>query len=343
MSKLPKAVQQQAAEADKLLAEMAPQPPVEGETPPAGETPPVVTPPAEGTPPEGETPPVEGETPPVETPPVVTPPVDTWEQRYNTLQGKYDAEIPRMAQSMSDLKAEIKYLKGKLESAEKFIAQPAVKDPTPPPTNPKLEEFKKDYPDIYDYVQEIVKNQTPPASPQMEEQVKRLTEVTQQSAADRFYDSLTTAVPDWVATNKDPKFAEWLQIEDPYTGLTKYELLAGAYQNMNAKVVSNFFKDYKKTLEPENPPATTPPPATPAPGTGKTVVDKGKYVAPATVKGSAPPAGTSQSTTIYPKSEIDNFYKQSALGRLRLTPEQKQAKEMEYWKAASESRVDYSR
>jgi len=324
MSKLPKAVQQQASEADRLAAELAaPQPTDDQQNnedqPPVDDAVDTGIPPDEGSAPDGA---------PIPAEDTGTPSSDeTWEGRYKTLQGKYDAEIPRLAQANADLRAEVAYLKGKLETIDK---QP---DTAPSISNPKLEEFKKDYPDIYEYVQEMQKELGLPSS--IEDKVKQLTEVTQKTAVDRFYEGLDSQVPKWRDINQDPAFAEWLKNEDRYTGLTKFELLSTAYNNLNVRLVANMFQDYQGNNEPAGKTSDS--------GTGK-AVDKSKFVAPGTTKKSGEVDKTgSQPQKIYTKSEIDRYYRDVALNRTKYTPEQKAAKEEEFFKAIQENRVDVSR
>jgi len=56
-------------------------------------------------------------------------------------------------------------------------------------------------------------------------------------------------VPDWKEIDNDPKFVEWLGDTVPYTKSTKLELLKSAAKERDAKTVSQFFIDYKKSLE----------------------------------------------------------------------------------------------
>ena len=322
MSKLPKAVRQQADDANKLAAELANPQPTEGQ-PEEGQPP--VEAPVEGTPTEGAAP--DGQALPAEdTEPQRSD--ETWENKFRTLKGKYDAEIPRLVQANADLKAELAYLKGKFESLESAAPKPAEGEVR---KNPKIEEFQRDYPDIYEYVMELQKEKVAQA-PDIEDQVKRLTEATQKTAVERFYESLDSSVSDWKEINKDPDFATWLQVEDRYTGASRYELLSSAYHNMNARVVSNIFQDYKNSKAPASDPGTRAP------------VDKSKFTAPSSTKRSGEiDLQNQQAKKVYPRSEIDRFYKDAALGRLRLTAEQKAAKENEFFAAMQEGRVDPSR
>ena len=93
---LPRAVQQQVEEADALVAQMSGAQPVDPDT---GE--PIV--PANPQPdPEPQPQPISQEPEPK---PAV--PDETWEQRYHSLKGKFDAEVPRLYAQVREMNDQI--------------------------------------------------------------------------------------------------------------------------------------------------------------------------------------------------------------------------------------------
>lgn len=299
MAKVPTNVKQKAEEADKLAQELFSEEKTEEEA--AAET-------AEETQPAEET--SETETTEEETTqeaaPAQQPYDDTWERRYRVLQGKYDAEIPRLIQENRDLK-------GKLDS----------KKPEESVEDRELETFKEDFPDIYNAMERMLSSKIPAS---ISEKLNGLEQVTYKTLQDRLFEKLAENVPDWDKMNTDEGFLSWLGQKDRYSPYTRHQLLAAAFENSDADTVINFFKDYKDTATPaqtkEKPPKK----------------DMGKYVAPTTSKksGTIPTADEKQ---IFKKQEIESYYRDLALGKIIMTPEQKAAKEKEIWQAVHEGRV----
>src|SRR6478609_3792282 len=95
-TRVPEAVQRQAAEMEALDAEMA-----GGETP---DTQPPVT------------------EPPAEPPPSAPPAAEDWQHKFQTLQGKYNAEVPSLRNQVAQLSQQI---------ADLQAARPATPAPAP--------------------------------------------------------------------------------------------------------------------------------------------------------------------------------------------------------------------
>ena len=99
-TRVPEAVQRQAAEVEALEAEIATQ-----ETPPE--------------PPAPE--------PPVDPPPAPPAAAEDWQHKFQTLQGKYNAEVPQMRNQITALTQQIENLK-----AAPPATPPAAPAPEPP-------------------------------------------------------------------------------------------------------------------------------------------------------------------------------------------------------------------
>jgi hypothetical protein len=55
---------------------------------------------------------------------------------------------------------------------------------------------------------------------------------------------LARDIPNWVAINRSPEFAQWLSLRNIYTGQVRREMLNAAYQAANAPTVVQLFKDF---------------------------------------------------------------------------------------------------
>lgn len=121
--KLPKAIREEAERAEQIERELAAM--VNDQiTDAVTQTQPIEVPPiddkavqsTEETPPE--------ETPPEETPPQEDPNSETWQSRYNALQGKYNAEVPRLHQQVRELTQYAQQLEARANAAPSDHIEP---------------------------------------------------------------------------------------------------------------------------------------------------------------------------------------------------------------------------
>jgi hypothetical protein len=56
--------------------------------------------------------------------------------------------------------------------------------------------------------------------------------------------ALGQAVPNWVAVNRSPEFAQWLSLRNIYTGQVRRQMLNAAYSAADAPTVVQLFKDF---------------------------------------------------------------------------------------------------
>lgn len=247
--------------------------------------------------------------------PAPEPSPDVWEQRYKTLQGKYNTEIGRLQESLRALQAENEFLKGKLATLEEMVhsqSQPA----TPAPSQEDaLAVIKDTLPEVYDalikYTSQFVrKDEIPNIEETVNSKVQPIVQTT-------FKTTLTSLVPDWEILNTDQDFIDWLQRPAPYTDKTLHELMLEYFNQGDAHKVAQFFLDYKKEKQASS--QSSPPSTSVAPPRRQAAVSQ------------------PQSPRPIRRDEIVQFYRDSALGRY--SPEQKAQMEAEIMKAIQENRV----
>ena len=298
---LPKAVQQQLEEADRLVAEFNGEKTGEGspETDPVDNTKdPLVNvtrepenPPANDPPPDNT---VSQETKPVEVPD------ETWAQKYYTLKGMYDAEVPRLHSDLREMKAQM----------QQFLADQAASQATKaaeekPVASLITDEDKEAFgPDLIDLIDRATEAKVSTLRDREAELLKEVNElkgklgnVTERQVMtekDRFLAGLAQQVPDWEKLNVDQPFLNWLQQVDPVYGIPKHAALTTAYENLDVARVANIFNAYKQTL-PQ------------APVANKNQQELQRQVAPTRTRSTTTPAD--QSDKPYWTSEsIEQFY-----------------------------------
>ncbi|RLG69035.1 hypothetical protein DRN93_01205 [archaeon] len=333
MAQLPISIQKQAEEARRLEEEIVRQAQEQEETP-SEEEPQT----------EEEVEPTTDESPTSE--PVGEPTQDAeeehaeedWEHKYRVLQGKYNAEVPRLHDEVKSLKQDNDFLKGKLELLERLMMENAKQEPTQPqtptetqePEPPEVVQLREDFPDIYKGVVKLVERLVAKQT-QIEEKLSSTEENLAQTQAKLFYSALSRQVPDWEALNTSPDFINWLQAREPYTGMSRHELLLQAFQSGDADRVATFFLDYKREMGLDSVETPAQPQEKPR---------QPRNIVPPQGRTSGASSGR-RSSKYYRQSEIEEFYRKLALGKI---PQQEaKQREAEYIKAMQEGRVLFNK
>ena len=286
---LPRAVQQQIDDADALVAQLNGTQPVNPDT---GE--PIVTDPQPA--PEPQPQPISQEPEPK---PAV--PEETWEQRYHSLKGKFDAEVPRLYAQTRELNDQIKQL-----IAENAIAKAQTSQPSPAPaktliTEQDKEAFGSDLIDLIERAteQKLAGNRDLEAQlrAEIDELKGKLGNVTERqvvSDKDRYESALTNAVPDWEVLNVDQGFLNWLAEVDPVYGMPRQYALTNAYEALDATRTASIFNQYKKSLAPAQNQQARP--------------NLQSQVAPTRSRTSPAPTNPNVDKRVYTQQDIDAFY-----------------------------------
>ena len=286
---LPKAVQKQADEADRLMKEM--QQGGESDESTSSDEQAVV-----------ESPAVKLEE---------SPSIPDWEHKFSVLQGKYNAELPRLNQDLHNLRDQ--NLKLQDENTE------LKKVPEKPRERPDFTEVREDLgdgaADAFAKQQETIDKQNQLID-EMRKQMTQIGQNTQQSSEQMFYSTLHTLVPELEALNKDPKFSAWLGETDIYSGKTRQQLLNEAASTLDVNRTASFFTQWKKLTTNK-----------------KSGIEK--QVTPRTNQTTTVPKG--QQT--YTRADVKKFYDDVARGKYRNNQEQMKATDVDITRAQSEGRI----
>lgn len=179
-------------------------------------------------------------------------PDETWSQRYHTLKGMYDAEVPRLHGQVRELNMQVQTLANELEVAK-------VQQQTVPPSESLITEQDREAfgPDLIDLIERAAQSKA--NNPQRElELVQEINKLKNQlsnvqekqvvSDKDRFLNGLAQQVPDWESLNVNQGFLDWLQQIDPVYGFPRQVALTNAYENLEVTRVANIFNAYKSLV-----------------------------------------------------------------------------------------------
>lgn len=322
MATLPRHIQQQVDAAEALIAQATA--PAQIETPSAAEPPQLV-------PPQQEPPaPVVAETPP--SPPAE--PQETWEQRYRSLQGVFNKQVPTLQQQTKELSAQLQQAQAALEKLQAQAQAQAPAQEQKPSLDPKdVDAFGTDLVEMVQRVTQSVLgsmatrfDQTVQAFDarlvKVERSLESTTATVARTAEETFFDRLTAAVPDWESVNSSQSFLDWLGEVDPVYGQPRQAALDAAQGSLNPDRAIAVFNAFKATL----PKPVVPPKADPL----------SKQVAP---RSSAAAAPVATEKPILTQQQISAFYADVARGRYRGREAEQQQTEQTINLAIAEDRV----
>lgn len=290
MANLPEQLQRQVDEADAVLAQM--QTP---ETPPVDDT---VT-----------------SVQVVEVPSNVTsvqptvlpndPNSDTYEQRWKSLQGIFNATV-RQKDALTGRVAQLEQMLSTLHQP----AQQQVQQSNG--TRYLTEKDVTDYGDSIDVMRRVVREELAPVISQFQGSIQSLGQnvsnqvqhVAQRQALTQdelFYQKLNQEVPDWMKINDNPLFQQWLSEVDQQTGIQKQIYLQDAHRNLDVKRVAYFFHKWASEQQPVTP-ATEPQTVTRTPASQLEL-----QVSPGKTRVTNSPVVNGQPKT-WLRSDISRFY-----------------------------------
>ena len=325
---LPRNVQAQVEAADALLAIAHPTLPSEAEAPSLEALAKLPTPSPEPSPPVPATPVA---TAPVEpTPATPATPDAVWEQKYKTLQGLFNKEVPGLQLMVRQLTEQGQQTARQLDTLMQTKAAPP--EPKAPEVDPRdVESFGSD---LVDMVQRVTQRSMGDAAEKLNvivqalnqrfDQLEQVTQGTSQavavSAEEAFFGKLTKVMPSWEATNASDGFLAWLAAEDPVYGASRQSVLDAAQRSLNADRAVAVFKAYENTL-----PAT--PKANPL----------DRQVSPSSVATPEPTVPTDG--PMLTQKQITDFYADVSRGRYRGRDEEQQRTEQIINQAIAAGRV----
>ena len=215
----------------------------------------------------------------------------TWESRYKSLRGIYDAEVPRLAAGNRELTA-------RLQSIEKEIEAVKAAKATPRESLVKPEEIQEFGEPLVDLIRRAARDEASSKDAEIQALHSKLERFEASSTKTQeidFYERLRTSVPDWEELNRNEGFLKWLSEYDELTEVQRQDSLDDAVRNNDAMRAARFFNKWKEM-------------------SGKQAAAASKsmesQVVPSTSTVSTPPPGKK----IWTRPEIQNFYEKARRG-----------------------------
>ena len=174
---------------------------------------------------------------------------ETWQQKYRTLQGMYDAEVPRLHAQLKELKAQMKELeKPKVEEA------PKPKERKKLVTDDDVQAFGEDLIEVQRKVAREVAQEFQEELEKLRSDNdvlrEQLTKTGSQVSEASFEQRLHRMVPDFDQVNADPKWIAWLNEVDPLIRAPRMTVAQEAFNRGDAEGVAYYVSMFKQGIAP---------------------------------------------------------------------------------------------
>ena len=198
-----------------------------------------------------------------EVKPADTPPTDVeddFKQKYNTLRGKYDAEVPRLHQQVKQLTDELGNFREEMTAKKEAPTKP--KEKVSLVTDADREEFGEDLLNVQRKVAQEVAQDYEEKLEQQNSVIKALQDkiagTDKQVGETQFSQRLVNLIPDFAQVDNDERWVAWLNEHDPMLRAPRRVQAQEAFNNGDAEAIADYVKLWKSTLaettnEPEKP------------------------------------------------------------------------------------------
>ena len=267
-------------------------------------------------------------------------PEETIVQKYKTLQGMYNAEVPRLHHQNKDLQQ-------RLQNMEQLLASLSAAQPSTPTdtaetrfvTDKDVEEYgesldvmrKVTREELANVAQRIasIENAIRQMQSQIVPQVQAVAQRQQVTAEQQFWADLSAGVPNFKQVNDNPDFQTWLLDSDPLTGITRQTYLEDAQRALDARRVVSIFRTWLESTGQ----------AAVAHSTGHPKSSElEKQVSPGRSRSTGTPAATNQAKTYSPQ-DIQKFFNDVRAGKYKGREQERARIERDIFSAQRENRI----
>ena len=233
--------------------------------------------------------------------PADTPPTDveeeTFKQKYKTLTGKYDAEVPRLHQQVREMTAATKQLREELKALK--VEPTKSKEKVSLVTDADRAEFGEDLLDVQRRVAREVSEEYSDRLGQQDAVIQKLQDdlakTGNQVGEVNFSQRLAQLVPDFAQIDNDDRWVSWLNEHDPMLRGPRRVQAQQAFDAGDVDAIAHYVGLWKETLA--------------APTAAKpNQAELEKQVAPNRSANSARAQSTTQNSKIYSQKDADRVW-----------------------------------
>lgn len=271
---------------------------------------------------------------------------ETYAQRWRTLQGQFNAEVPRLRGANKELQSRV----AQLESLLSSISNAPTAAPAAQQSAQKLvtDDDVAEYGDSIDMMRKVTReevgslqgkiaqlesviaNLTQSVSGSVIPQVQRVAQQQAASAEERFWGNLAQRVPNWQQINNDQDFQSWLLDIDPLTNTSRQTHLEIAQRDLDVNRVVAFFNAFTAASGKFAPQANAQP--------NRSASELEKQIAPGRARGSAG-GSAGQTAKTYTPDDIKKFFNDVRSGRYKGRETERDRVERDIFAAQREGRI----
>lgn len=267
---------------------------------------------------------------------------ETVVQKYRTLQGMYNAEVPRLHQQNREMTQRVQQMEQLLATLSSQQSAPAAAPVSQQAERLVSDKDVEEYGESIDMMRKVSREELNPVAQRLGQieqmlrqmqanvvpQVQNLAHRQQMSSEQAFWADLTAVVPNFREINGNEAFQSWLLEADPLTGITRQTYLDAAQRELDARRVANFFRTWLEITGQ----------ATVAQSTGRASTSElEKQVAPGRTKSTGTPQSNKAKT--YSPQDIQKFFDDVRAGKYKGREQERDRTERDIFAAQRENRI----
>ena len=225
---------------------------------------------------------------------------ESFKQKYATLRGKYDAEVPRLHQQVKELTDQMNAIRHEAEAAKKAEAE-KPKEKVSYVTDADREEYGDD---LIDFQRRVAKEASQEYEDRFEQQAKVIEQLQQQISNTGsqvgevgFTQKLNALVPGFDQLDNDERWVAWLNEYDPMTRGPRRDQAQSAFNSGDAEAVAHYVGLFRESInEPE------------ANGKSDRQTELEKQVTPSRSASTVTNKSSSKDSRVYSEKELNNAW-----------------------------------
>ena len=260
-------------------------------------------------------------------------------QKYRTLQGMYNAEVPRLHAQNKEMQQRVQQMEQLLAS---LSAQKSVSEAPQVVEKLVTAQEVEEYGESIDIMRKVSREELVPVAQRLGKieqmlqqmqanvvpQVQAVVKQQAMSAEQQFWSELTGLVPNWREVNDNQDFQSWLLDIDPLTGIARQTYLEDAQRSLDASRVANFFRAWLENTGQ----------AAVAQSAGRVAgAELDKQIAPGRSRAAANPQTNKAKT--YTPEDIKKFFNDVRTGKYKGREQERDRIERDIFSAQRENRI----
>lgn len=224
---------------------------------------------------------------------------ESFKQKYATLRGKYDAEVPRLHQQVKELTDQMNAIREEAEAAKKVEAE-KPKEKVSYVTDADREEYGDD---LIDFQRRVAKEASQEYEDRFEQQAKVIEQLQQQISNTGnqvgevgFTQKLNALVPGFDQLDNDERWVAWLNEYDPMTRGPRRDQAQAAFNAGDAEAVAHYVGLFRESVEPV------------ANGKSDRDTELEKQVTPSRSASTVTNKSSSKNSKVYSEKELNNAW-----------------------------------